>query len=590
MTTDRRRVLRSRTGFGLALVLMAASAAAFGANDATIKGLADEWLAELQATSAYVRLQTKLPIVQLDPVTLERAQQRAAFAKKMLPRLRALSLDKVPHDQLLLAEMLRRTLETESYAEENYWLDFAVTPYAGVSGIFNGDHIILAAQPLKSAAERDSYLKLLDSYATVVEQVAAKTRAQAARGIRVARPAIPGVIASFQGLTATAPAVLVPAAERLSGVTKDQADAFRAAAQERVTRRIVPGYQAIVKIFDEAYVRATPDGVGISLLPGGKERYLRLITDYTGLKLTPQQINEIGKKRMGELQQRMQGIREQVGFKGTREAFHDRLRKDPRFLAKTPADVERRYMSYVERMAPLLPKYFSTLPRAQYGVKRLALASEKGMTYGYYDGPSPAEPKGYYYYNGSDLDKRSLITAEHIIFHELIPGHHLQVALQLENTSAHPMRKFADYAAFADGWAEYAASLGEEMNLYSDPYDMYGHLVLQTFLTARLVVDTGMNYFDMPLEEARAYMKANTFESELQIDSETLRYSTDIPAQALIYRLGFEKMWELRHRAQKALGKRFDIREFHAATVGEGAMPLDVLEEHIDWFIAQRQR
>jgi uncharacterized protein (DUF885 family) len=230
------------------------------------------------------------------------------------------------------------------------------------------------------------------------------------------------------------------------------------------------------------------------------------------------------------------------------------------------------------------------LPKAPYGVLRLALASEKGVTYGYYDMPTPADPAGYYYYNGSDLDKRSLINAEHLIYHELIPGHHLHLALQLENATVHPVRKFLEYGAFTEGWAEYAASLGEEMGLYSDPYDLYGHLVMQSFLTSRLVVDTGMNYFGMPLVEARAYMKAHTFESDVQIASETLRYSTDFYAQALGYRLGYEKFWELRHRAERALGKRFDIRDFHAAPIGAGAMSLGVLEEHIDWFIAQRRQ
>jgi uncharacterized protein (DUF885 family) len=209
------------------------------------------------------------------------------------------------------------------------------------------------------------------------------------------------------------------------------------------------------------------------------------------------------------------------------------------------------------------------------------------MTYGYYQEPTPADPVGHYYYNGSDLDKRSLAAAAHLIYHELIPGHHLQVSLQLENPHVHPIRQFLEYGAFAEGWAEYAASLGEELGLYSDPYDLYGHLTMQAFLAARLVVDTGTNYFGMSLDQARAYMKAHTFESETQIASETLRYSTDIYAQALSYRLGYEKFWELRHRAAHALGARFDIREFHAAAIGEGGMPLDVLDQQINWYISQ---
>jgi uncharacterized protein (DUF885 family) len=566
--------------------LPAAPVATQGA--ATVNALADELLAHLSATSAYVRLQRGLPIGTFDPITLENAKAEAKFSQQLLARVDAVALDKLPHEQWLLAKMLRDTFASGAHADENYWFDFAVTPYAGGDSI-NMIHSILAQQPLKTSADLDNYLHLLDSYAVVVEQAAAKTRAQAGRGIRVAKPAIAGAVAMFRGLHASAPDTLVPAQARLAGVPATEATAFNAAVQQRLTARILPGYNAVVGIFDDAYTRGAPDEVGISRYPGGKERYLRLVTDYTGLSLTPQQIHDLGERRTAELDQRMQAVRDQLGFKGSREAFHEMLRRDPRFIAKSPADVEKRLVGYVARMEPFIPRYFSTLPKAPYSVRRLALASEKGMTYGYYDPPSPADPAGRYYYNGSDLDKRSLITAEHLIYHELIPGHHLHLALQYENTTAHPVRKFLQYGAFAEGWADYAASLGEEMGLYSDPYDLYGHLLLQSFLTSRLLVDTGMNYFNMPLAEARAYMKAHTFESDVQLASETLRYSTDIYAQALSYRLGYEKFWELRHRAEKALGKGFDIRDFHAVAVGEGAMPLNVLEEHIDWFIAQHR-
>jgi uncharacterized protein (DUF885 family) len=136
---------------------------------------------------------------------------------------------------------------------------------------------------------------------------------------------------------------------------------------------------------------------------------------------------------------------------------------------------------------------------------------------------------------------------------------------------------------------KYAASLGVEMGLYSDPYDRYGHLLLQSMLATRLVVDTGMNYFDWPFEKARAYMNEHTFESDVQIASETLRYSTDLFAQALDYRLGYDQFWQLRRAAESKLGERFDIRRFHVAAVGDGAMPLDVLAEKIEQFIAGQQ-
>lgn len=582
-----RRYLTGVRALIVAALLAGGPVAAAAGSPAAVTTLADELLAHFTATSAYVKAQSGLPVGEFDPITLKRARAEAAFNKAMLARLDAVDLAQLPHDQWLLARMLHQTFATGAYADQNYWFDFAVAPYAGGLPL-NADLVMLAGQPLNTAAERARYLGLLDSYARVLEQTVAKTRAQAGRGIRVPKPAIPGIVATFQGLRASVGRAVTPAASRLDGVSAGKAESFSAAVEKRLNGPILRAIDDIVEVFDAAYERAAPAEVGVGQYPGGKERYRRLITDYTGLTLSPQAIHDLGEKRVAELDLRMQAVRDSLGFKGGREEFHEKLRKDPRFFAKSPAELEQHYLGYIARIQPAIGRYFSTLPKAPYGVNRLAPAAEKGMTYGYYDPPSPADPQGRYYFNGSDLDKRSMLTAEHLMFHELIPGHHLQIALQFENQHVHPVRKFLDYGAFSEGWGEYAASLGEEMGLYSDPYDLYGHLILQSFLTSRLVVDTGMNYFGLPLAEARAYLKAHSLESDVQLASESLRYSTDIYGQALCYRLGFEKFWEVRHRAEQALGARFDLRQFHAAAVGEGAMPLNVLDQHIDWFIAQQ--
>lgn len=584
-----RRLLKVMQFLALATLFASGPIASAADGRAGVTGLADELLAHFKATSAYVRSQSGLPVGTFDSITLKRAQAEATFNKAMLARLDAIDLAALAHDEWLLAGMLHQTFATGAFADQNYWFDFAVAPYAGGLPL-NGNHAMLAGQPLKTADDRARYLKLLDSYARVLEQTTAKTRAQAGRGIRVPKPAIPGIVATFQGLHASVGRAVAPAASRVEGVPANEAAAFDVAVQKRLNGPILHAIDDIVSIFDAAYVHAAPAEVGIGQYPGGKERYQRLITDYTGLILAPQAIHDLGEKRVAELDVRMQAVRDSLGFKGSREEFHAQLRKDPRFFAKSPAELEAHYRGYITRIEPVIGQYFSTLPKAAYGVSRLAPAAEKGMTYGYYDPPSPADPLGRYYFNGSDLDQRSMLTAEHLMFHELIPGHHLQIALQYENQHVHPVRRFLDYGAFSEGWGEYAASLGEEMGLYSDPYDLYGHLILQSFLTSRLVVDTGMNYFGMPLAEARAYLRAHSLESDVQLASETLRYSTDIYGQALCYRLGFEKFWEVRHRAEQALGARFDLRRFHAAAVGEGAMPLNVLDQHIDWFIAQQVR
>jgi uncharacterized protein (DUF885 family) len=234
-------------------------------------------------------------------------------------------------------------------------------------------------------------------------------------------------------------------------------------------------------------------------------------------------------------------------------------------------------------MAALEPKisgWFSRLPRAPYGVARLPQHMEAGMTYGYYQPPTPSDPVGRYMYNGSDLSKRSMLTAATLIFHELAPGHHFHLARQAEDESLPDVRREAmDIGAFNEGWAEYAAGLGWEMGLYDDPYDRYGRLVHERFTAQRLVVDTGLNLLGWSLERARRYMKDNTTESDVQVATETLRYSTDLPGQALAYRLGFLELQRLRAQAQERLGPRFDVRAYHEAVLRQGALPFPVLED-----------
>lgn len=552
---------------------------------AEVNKLADELLEHLRSTSAYVRLQSGLPVTELDDLTLEQAQREAEFNRAALARLQTIDIAGLAQEQWLLAKLLEHTYESGIHGAEDYWLSFSVTPYNGARTVL-GVQRILAAQKLVDRSDLDRYLKLVDEYVAMIDQMTAKTRAQAERGIRVPKPALAGVRTTVSGLRGGAPAALDVAAGRLNGLPAANVEAFRADLAKRVTQRVTPAYDRLLAVFDDAYEAAAPDQVGLAQYPGGKENYLRRIVYETGLSLTPQEIHERGLATVADLDAKMSAIREQLKFKGDRAAFHDMLRRDRRFLARTPQDVEKRYRTYVERMAPKIPEYFSVVPQAPYGVKRLDPAAEPGMTYGYYETPTPANPSGTYYYNGSNLGQRSLATAAHLIYHELIPGHHLHLALQTEKQGVHAVREFLLYGAFTEGWAEYAASLAYEMGLYQDPYDRYGDLLLQSMLAVRLVVDTGMNYFDWPLDKARAYLKEHTFESDVQIASESLRYSTDLFAQALDYRLGFDQIWALRKRAEAALGDRFDIRAFHAAVVGEGAMPLDVLAEQVDRYIA----
>ncbi len=558
------------------------------AASAELQALADGLLAEVRAESAYLRHLAGLPVTELDDLGPDAVARAARWGREQLAHLDAIPVSGLSLEDRLFAGVLRQAFERAALSEQADALTFAVTPYAG-GWRFLQLQEVLEARPLGSAEERANYLHLLAELGRVIDQAAAKTKAQAARGVRVPRPALDGVVATFEGLAKASPSVLLPADERLASVPPEEAARFRQAVGERIGSAVVPAYQRLLAVFDADYRQRASEAVGLASFPGGRSLYRQLIQRYTGLDLSPEEIHQRGLAAVGDLEAKMTALRQQLGFAGSGEDFHRALRQDRRFQADTPEELEARFRRAIELARPRLRDYFEHQPAAPYDVKRLDLAAEAGMSYGYYQQPGPGRPQGFYRYNGSHLEQRSLVAAAHLIYHELIPGHHFQIARQLENHDVHPVRATLDHGAFVEGWAEYAASLGIEMGLYADPYDLYGLYLAQSFLASRLVVDTGMNDLGWSLEKARQFLRDHSFEGESQIATESLRYSTDLYAQALCYRLGYDQIWALRHRAEAALGPRFDLRAFHEAVIGSGSLPLNILAERIDAFIAERR-
>ena len=446
---------------------------------------------------------------------------------------------------------------------------------------------MLAAYDFADTEQTAMYLELVGEIADHLEQLKAHTEGQMERGIYASKHALPGIVAMFEamrgGVLRNAMSV---APERLEGLSEQEREDFQAALEEAISERVEPAVDELLAVLtSETYQTNAPDAVGPTQYPDGEAYYRYLVRAHTTMNKTPEELHEFGKRRVAELEAEMAAIRDEVGFEGSREEFHDKLRTDERFLAERPEDVEARYMSYIEAIEPLVDDYFPTRPEAPYGVKRLDPAQEASMTFGFYQQPTPQQPVGNYRYNGSKLEERSMVWAGPLIFHELVPGHHFHIALQNENEDL-PMyrRENIAYGAFTEGWANYSAKVAKEMGLLDDPYDRYGWALFEIFFSTRLVVDTGMNYFGWSLEEGRQYMRDHTFQSETEIQTESLRYSTDMPAQALNYHAGFQKMLDLRERAREIAGDDFHIRDFHDAVLGSGGLPMEVLEKHIEWY------
>jgi uncharacterized protein (DUF885 family) len=350
-----------------------------------------------------------------------------------------------------------------------------------------------------------------------------------------------------------------------------------------------PAFERIAASLEGDYLKAAPAGVGLSQYPGGREYYRFLVRRETTTELSPRQIHDIGLREVARIDAEMAAIRASLGFRGTAQEFHATLRADRRFYATTPDEVRARYMGHLARIEPLIDQWFNRRPRAVGDAQRLAPELEPTMTYGYYQQPSATDTMGHYRFNGSRLDERSQINSAAVIYHELVPGHHFHFNLQRENTELPAYRRGAFLNAFVEGWGEYSSTVAGEMGMYGDPYDRYGRLFLEMFLTTRLVVDTGLNEYGWSRDSAIAFMRPRVAESVTQLETETLRYSTDIPAQALGYKLGALEILRLREEARQALGARFDIRRFHDVVLGSGSLPLSVLAWKVRrWIEASR--
>ena len=555
-------------------------------HSAEVAQLATEAWDHMLEQKPYLQNRQGIRVTSIPDLTEDEARKQLDWSRRMLERIETIPLDALSHEDALTLECLRWDNEMVLEGEPWYWHQFPITPYsAGYLATFAQG--MLEAYTFEDAAETGMYTGLVGEFADYFEQIVAHTEGQMERGIYMSKHALPGIIGLFramrEGMIRTAMAV---SAERLEAVPEEDREAFVAGVDEIVTNRLEPAIDALLALLEsEDYQSRAPDAVGASQYPDGEAYYRHLVKRNTTMSKTPEELHEFGKQRVAELEADMEAIRAELGFSGTKEEFHEMLRTDERFLAEAPEDVEARYMSYIEAIEPLVADYFPTQPRAPYGVKRLDPAQEATMTFGFYQQPSPTEPVGNYRYNGSKLEERSMVWAGPLIFHELVPGHHFHIALQNENESI-PIyrRENIAYGAFTEGWGNYSAKVAAEMGLLDDPYDRYGWDLFEIFFSTRLVVDTGMNYYGWSLEKGRQYMRDHTFQSETEIETESLRYSTDMPGQALNYHAGFQRLLDLRERARELAGDDFDIKDFHDAVLGSGGLPMEVLEKHIEWY------
>ncbi|MEP6703871.1 MAG: DUF885 domain-containing protein [Acidobacteriota bacterium] len=368
-----------------------------------------------------------------------------------------------------------------------------------------------------------------------------------------------------------------------------EAARLRSAAKTAIQNNVVPSFRKLKVYFESEYLPASYPQAGIWQMKGGDKIYEFLARYHTTTDLTPRQIHEKGLSEVARIRAEMERVKTQAGFNGTLHEFFTYLRSDPKFFYKTPDELLNAYRAIAKRIDPETTKVFRTFPRTPYGVIPIPEKIAPDTTTAYYNQPAADGSRpGYFYVNLYKPETRPKWEMMALAIHESVPGHHFQLSLQQEMGEMPNFRKYGGYTAFVEGWGLYSESLGEEMGLYSDPYDKFGQLTYEMWRAIRLVVDTGMHYYKWDRQKAIDYFKDNAAKTDQDIVNEIDRYISD-PGQALAYKIGELKIKELRARSRTALGAKFDLKAFHDVVLLTGAVPLGVLEKNVDEWIAKEK-
>ncbi len=502
------------------------------------------------------------------------------------------SLERIPPSRLSEADRLNRDLFARQYRGEvdAYEWGLRYLPITQRRGVQTA-HQLAEILPFKTVQDYENWISRLGSLDTYVDQTVELMREGMRRGLvqpRVIMERVPAQIAKQVVTEPTESPFYAPFRKMPDSIPAADQERLRAAARRAIQQDVLPAYARLQAFFNDQYLPACRDTVGVWDTPDGTDWYQERVRWFTTTDLTADEVHEIGLKEVARIRGEMLEVIERVGFKGSFEEFLHFLRTDPQFRYTDPDQLLQAYLAMAKRVDPLLPQYFGRLPRMPYGVRPIPMESAPDTTTAYYQQPSmDGRRAGYYYVNLYKPEERPTYEIPVLTIHEAVPGHHLQIALAQELGEQPKFRRDFEATAFVEGWALYSESLGEEMGFYDDPYAKFGQLTYEMWRAVRLVVDTGLHHKRWTREQAIEFFKANAAKTELDIVNEIDRYIS-WPGQALAYKIGELRIKDLRAKATQALGPKFDLREFHDVVLGSGAVPLDVLEANVTAWQAQK--
>jgi uncharacterized protein (DUF885 family) len=444
------------------------------------------------------------------------------------------------------------------------------------------------AAPFKTVLDYDNNLKRHRDFVTILDRSIVRFRQGMKSGTVETKLTIRNVIEQLDNQLKQAPEdtpYFAPA--------KAIPDSFSAADKARIpgeyraaiTDGIFPAYRRLRAFLNDEYLPVARDQVGLGSMKGGDVLYARLIESTTTLPLKPDYIHKLGLSEVARILKGMEGVKTEVGFKGTLPEFFEYLRTDPKFKTASREALTQGYYDIGKKVDALVPTYFSSVPKSKLEIRPYEPFREKFEAGGSYEQGTPdgVTRPGTFYFNAYDLPSRTTPGMTTLYLHEGSPGHHFQISLAQENDALPPFMRFGGNTAFVEGWALYAETLGYPMGFYKDPYQRMGTLSDEMLRAMRLVVDTGLHSKGWTRDQSIAYMMANSDMGKTDATAEVERYIA-IPSQAVAYKIGALTIQRLRAKSEKALGSKFDIRKFHAQVLMTGALPLTVLEKKIeDW-------
>jgi uncharacterized protein (DUF885 family) len=505
-------------------------------------------------------------------------QRKYTFYKKANDQVKAIDKNALSFDNQINLELLQHDLldELASYQFKSY-----LNPILSDEG-FHTRLVYRARATLKTKKEAENYLTLLRDIPRYVEEHLQLMRKGLAAGISQPRIILKGYENTYtQHLVDSVEKSVFwqPFAVRPSGIPEPDWQLLQTTARQVIRQEVIGSFQKIKTFFDQEYLPKTRTTLGASHFPNGKAFYEDRVRHFTTTSLTSEEVYQIGLQEVARIQAEMRKVMQQVNFKGSFKEFVTFLRTDPRFYPKTDLELLKEASYIAKKIDGKLPSLFGKLPRQPYSVAPVPAYLAPTYTTGRYSFSTKE-----YWVNTYDLPSRSLYTLEALTLHEAVPGHHLQISLNMELDQLPAFRRNLYINAFGEGWGLYSEYLGHEMGLYQDPYSLFGRLTYDMWRACRLVIDVGLHTKGWTREQAVAYLADHTALSLHEVNTEVNRYIS-WPGQALAYKIGELKIIEMRRKAEAALKEDFDVRAFHDMVLSNGSVTLAILEKMTDHFI-----